>query len=161
MAFEWPSRACCAGSVKTNRFYWPALGFQYSEPPRTFPGVMAAASAFVNCFDQSTRCFGLPPGPGQQNESVPFRGAEPEASEYADAMSAIFPPWPRLALAGCSLILGAGLLEQTAAAEPGMASQPAYDVTNVLQVVRLSSENPNVSHSIRLEGTVWWANAAQ
>jgi signal transduction histidine kinase/uncharacterized protein YdeI (BOF family) len=122
---------------------------------------MAAASAFVNCFDQSTRCFGLPPGPGQQNESVPFRGAEPEASEYADAMSAIFPPWPRLALAGCSLMLGAGLLEQTAAAEPGMASQPAYDVTNVLQVVRLSSENPNVSHSIRLEGTVWWANAAQ
>ena len=34
-------------------------------------------------------------------------------------------------------------------------------MTNVLQVVRRGSENPNVSHSIRLEGTVWWANAAQ
>ena len=34
-------------------------------------------------------------------------------------------------------------------------------MTNVLQVARLSSDNPNVSHSIRLEGAVWWANALQ
>ncbi|MGO8836747.1 MAG: ATP-binding protein [Limisphaerales bacterium] len=76
-------------------------------------------------------------------------------------MSAIFPTWSRLVLAGCALMLGAGLVTQTEAAEPGMASQPAFDVTNVLQVARLGSEHPNVCHSIRLEGSVWWANTAQ
>jgi len=46
-----------------------SLGFQPSAPPRTFPGVMAAASAFVNCFAQSTRCFGLPPEPALLNSA--------------------------------------------------------------------------------------------
>src|SRR5208283_2533120 len=61
----------------------------------------------------------------------------------------------------CALMLGAGLVTQTKAAEPGMVSQPAFDVTNVLQVARLGSEHSNVCHSIRLEGSVWWANTAQ
>ncbi len=58
-------------------------------------------------------------------------------------------------------MLGAGLVTQTPAAEQGPAGSPVFDVTNVLQVARLSSDNPNVSHSIRLEGAVWWANALQ
>ena len=50
---------------------------------------------------------------------------------------------------------------QTAAAEQGATGDPVYDVTNVLQVVRLGAENANLSHAIRLEGAVWWANPAQ
>ncbi|MGA2178855.1 MAG: ATP-binding protein [Verrucomicrobiota bacterium] len=76
-------------------------------------------------------------------------------------MRATFMVWPRLAIAGCSLMLGAALIIQTAAAEQGMASQPAFDVTNVLQISRLSSADSKVSHAICLEGTVWWANPAQ
>jgi len=42
-----------------------------------------------------------------------------------------------------------------------MAGPPAFDVTNILQVVRLGSENSNASHAIHLEGAVWWANPAE
>jgi signal transduction histidine kinase len=73
-------------------------------------------------------------------------------------MRTIFPVWPRLAMVG---LLGAALMIQTAAAEQGTPGQPAFDVTNVQQVARLGSENPNLSHAIRLEGTVWWTNPAQ
>ena len=76
-------------------------------------------------------------------------------------MRATFLAWARLAIAGCSLMLGAALMIQTAAAEQGTTSQPAVEMTNVLQVSRLSSADPKASHAIRLEGTVWWANAAQ
>jgi hypothetical protein len=34
-------------------------------------------------------------------------------------------------------------------------------VTNVFQVRRLASQNPEISHSFRLEGTVLWANPTQ
>jgi signal transduction histidine kinase len=98
---------------------------------------------------------------GFQPRSVPFRSAEPGTNEYADGMRATFLVWLRLAIAGCGFMLGAALIIQTAAAEQGTTGQPAFDVTNVLQVARLSSENPNISHAIRLEGTVWWANPAQ
>jgi signal transduction histidine kinase/uncharacterized protein YdeI (BOF family) len=101
------------------------------------------------------------PGAGQQTTGTPFRGAEPGANGYADAMRATFLAWPRLAITGCSLMLSAGLMTQTATAEQGMANPPAFDVTNVLQISRLSSADPKVSHAIHLEGTVWWANAAQ
>ena len=52
-------------------------------------------------------------------------------------------------------------MTQTAAAEQGMANPPAFDVTNVLQISRLSSADSEVSHAICLEGTVWWVNQAQ
>jgi signal transduction histidine kinase len=76
-------------------------------------------------------------------------------------MRATCPAWSRSALVGCCLIWGAGLTTQTAVAEPGLASQRPFDATNIQQVVRLGSENPNLNHAIQLEGAVWWANAAQ
>ncbi|MGB8370692.1 MAG: ATP-binding protein [Limisphaerales bacterium] len=76
-------------------------------------------------------------------------------------MRATFLVWPRLAVAGCSLMLGAGLATQTSASDGAPTNPPAFDVTNVLQISRLSSADPKASHAIRLEGTVWWANAAQ
>ncbi len=101
------------------------------------------------------------PASTQSKSGAPFRRAESGLNKYPDAMRAVFPVWPRLAIIACTLMLGATLKIQTAAAEQGTTGQPAFDVTNVLQVARLSSENPNVSHAIRLEGTVWWANPAQ
>jgi len=68
-------------------------------------------------------------------------------------MRSTFLTWLRLAGAG---LLGAAYWMQTAVAEQGTA-----DVTNVVQIARLSSENFSLSHSIRLEGAVWWANPAQ
>jgi len=73
-------------------------------------------------------------------------------------MHATLSTWYRLASVG---LLGAALLTRTVAAEQGTDGLPACDVTNVLQVARLGSEGSNVSHSIRLEGAVWWANPAQ
>ena len=101
------------------------------------------------------------PGTRQQTKDAPFRRAESGLNKYPDFMRATFLAWIRLVLAGCSLILGAGLMTQTAAAEQGMANPPAFDVTNVLQISRLSSADSEVSHAICLEGTVWWVNQAQ
>ena len=92
---------------------------------------------------------------------VPFHRAESGLNQYPDLMRATFLAWPRLALAGWGLLLGATLLTQTAAAEQGTTGPPAFDVTNVLQVAHLGSENLNVNHAIHLEGAVWWANPAQ
>ena len=93
--------------------------------------------------------------------SVPFGRAEPGLNQYPDFMRAVFLVWPRLAIAGYSLMLGAGWTIQAAAAEQGTARPPAFDVTNILQVAGLGLENPSVSQSIHLEGSVWWANPAQ
>jgi hypothetical protein len=101
------------------------------------------------------------PGAGQQTRGASFRRAESGLNKYPDFMRAAFLAWIRLVLAGCSLILGAGLATQTAAADEVPTNPPAFDVTNVLQISRLSSADPKVSHAIHLEGTVWWANAAQ
>jgi signal transduction histidine kinase len=76
-------------------------------------------------------------------------------------MRATFPVRARLAIAGCRLMLGAGLMIQTAATGQGNPGPLTFAVTNLSQVIRLGSENPNLSHAIRLEGTVWWANPAQ
>jgi len=73
-------------------------------------------------------------------------------------MRATLATWPRLAPAG---LWGAILLAQTVAAEQGTEGPVTFDVTNVLQVACLSSENPGVSHPMHLEGTIWWANPAQ
>lgn len=93
--------------------------------------------------------------------SRPAEIANGAVNEYPEAMRATFLAWPRLAIAGCLLLLGAALQIQTAAADQGLAGEPVFDVTNVLQVVRLSSERGHLSHTIHLEGTVWWANPAQ
>jgi len=50
---------------------------------------------------------------------------------------------------------------ETAAAEQGMTRAPAFDVTDVSQIVRLGSRNSSVSHAIRLEGTEWWVKPAE
>jgi signal transduction histidine kinase len=76
-------------------------------------------------------------------------------------MRATFLACPRLILAGCSLVWGAGLMAQTAGAGPGPAGPAIFDVTNVLQLSSLVPEHPNRSHAICLQGTVWWANPAQ
>ena len=55
---------------------------------------------------------------------APFHGAESGLNEYADGMRATFLVWPRLAVAGCSLMLGAGLATQTSASDRG-PDQPA------------------------------------
>ncbi|MFZ0826329.1 MAG: ATP-binding protein [Verrucomicrobiia bacterium] len=76
-------------------------------------------------------------------------------------MRAVFLVWIRLVAAGCGLILGARLATPAAVAETVSFSPTAFDVTNVLQISRLSSSDLKVSHAIRLEGAVWWANAAE
>jgi hypothetical protein len=76
-------------------------------------------------------------------------------------MRATFPVRAWLALAGYSLMSGAGLMAQTATAEQGSPALPAWDATNVLQISRLASENSRLSYAIRLEGAVWWASPAQ
>jgi len=76
-------------------------------------------------------------------------------------MRAAFLAWPRLAKVGCRWIFGAGLAVQVAAADEAPTTPPVFDVTNLLQISRLGSADPNASHAIHLEGTVWWANAAQ
>src|ERR1039458_9859020 len=81
--------------------------------------------------------------------------AESGLNKYPDFMRAAFLAWIRLVLAGCSLILGAGLATQTAVADEVPTNQPAFDVTHVLQISRLNSADPKASHAIRLEGTVW------
>ena len=43
---------------------------------------------------------------------------------------------------------------------PGAQAQPT-PVTNVVQISRLSSQNPDSARSIHLEGTVLWANSAE
>jgi len=82
-------------------------------------------------------------------------------AQYHEHMRAPSPLWFRPAIVGYSLMLGAALMRPTAAAEQGTVSPAFCDVTNVLQIARLSSENPILSHSLHLEGTVWWANPAQ
>jgi signal transduction histidine kinase len=62
----------------------------------------------------------------------------------------------------CSLVLGTGLV----AAEPVTAGQnqfglPSPVVTNIAQLRDLSSQEPNVKYSIRLEGNIWWASQGQ
>ena len=92
---------------------------------------------------------------------APFRGAESGSTKYACDMRAVPLAWIRLATAGCSLILGAGPASQTAVADDVSANPSSNDVTNVLQISRLSSSDLKISHSFHLEGTVWWANTQQ
>ena len=124
--------------------------------PRRRYGVLQLAHVARTFLSASSGDFPVPvlkaiPKCAGPESGAPFRGAEPGTNGYADAMRATFLAWARLAIAGCSLMLGAALMIQTAAAEQGTTGQPAFDVTNVLQVARLSSENPNISHAIRLE----------
>ncbi len=53
-------------------------------------------------------------------------------------------------------MLAAGLLMPSANADPA-----SPEVTSVRQIRLLSSQSPNTSYSIQLEGDVWWANPAQ
>ncbi len=65
-------------------------------------------------------------------------------------------------LAGCSLLAGTGLVAARTGFAAPMPLDPVFPtVTNVLQLSRLSSQNPDVSYFIRLEGGVLWANTAQ
>jgi signal transduction histidine kinase len=50
---------------------------------------------------------------------------------------------------------------KAADAEPAAPPQSPFIVTNVSQVRRLASQNPDASYFIRLGGQVWWANTAQ
>ncbi len=60
------------------------------------------------------------------------------------------------------LIFGAGLtLPATVWADPVTAGTGTPEVTNVVQLSRLGSQNPNVSHLVSLEGDVLWADPAQ
>jgi len=54
-----------------------------------------------------------------------------------------------------------GLAAMTLRTKAALASEEFPEVTNVLQVARLSSQNPSISYSIRLEGNAWWADPTQ
>src|ERR1039457_2011390 len=56
----------------------------------------------------------------------------------------------------CGLTLGAGWVTQLARAD-----QTSTEVTNVCQIRLLATQTPIASHSIHLEGDVWWANPMQ
>jgi signal transduction histidine kinase len=63
---------------------------------------------------------------------------------------------------GCGLIIAAGsALPATAWADPAAAPTDSPPVTNLVQLARLGSQNPNVSYRIRLEGDILWADPAQ
>src|SRR5690242_12636977 len=62
----------------------------------------------------------------------------------------------------CGLIFIAGsALPANVRADPVPAMPDSPEVTNVVQLSRFGSQNPNVSHLIRLEGDVLWADPAQ
>src|SRR4051812_25303966 len=46
-------------------------------------------------------------------------------------------------------------------ADPITQSTAVAEVTNVVQVRKLVSENPTRSYAVHLEGSVWWARPAQ
>jgi hypothetical protein len=84
------------------------------------------------------------------------------AMVYAGSMHAISFPGPGRIAAGCRLALTAILIVTGFAAagqEPAGLSFPG--VTNIAQLRNLGSQGMNACYSIRLEGTAWWANAAQ
>jgi signal transduction histidine kinase len=69
-------------------------------------------------------------------------------------------PWYVMICRG--LIFGVGLaLPAAVRADPAAAEAATPDVTNVVQLSRLGSQNPNVSYLIRLEGDVLWVDPAQ
>ena len=60
------------------------------------------------------------------------------------------------------LIFGVGLALPAAVwADPAPAEAGTPEVTNIVQLSRLGSQNPQVSYRIRLEGDILWANPAQ
>jgi signal transduction histidine kinase len=59
------------------------------------------------------------------------------------------------------LIMVAGLIALAARADLPSNGQTVAEVTNVSQIRLLSSQTPTASHSLRLEGDVWWANPLQ
>ncbi len=67
----------------------------------------------------------------------------------------------RRAVACCSVVLGTVVAGKTAPDDTAFNGQSSLVVSNVTQLGRLSSANPNASYSVRLEGGVWWANPAQ
>ncbi|HUA39775.1 MAG TPA: ATP-binding protein [Candidatus Sulfopaludibacter sp.] len=71
-----------------------------------------------------------------------------------------FPGWVIKAVCG-GCILGVGLTAPDVSRAEDQAAVGSSLVTNVIQFSRLGSQNPTVSHFIRLEGDVLWADPAQ
>ncbi len=66
------------------------------------------------------------------------------------------------ALICCRLLFGAGsAVSATVWADQVSGQQASPEVTNLMQLSRLSAQNPAVSHFIRLEGDILWADPAQ
>src|SRR5262245_58481335 len=64
--------------------------------------------------------------------------------------------------AGCTLAFGAGfgVSAQTTNFDSAAAGALAIQVTNLQQIRSFAAQSPNANYAIRLEGDVWWANAA-
>jgi len=63
---------------------------------------------------------------------------------------------------GSAIIFGAELALPAAVwADPVMAGTGTSEVTNIVQLSRLGSQNPKASYPVRLEGDILWANPAQ
>ena len=69
--------------------------------------------------------------------------------------------WSRRRRICFEFILAAGLFAQTAQADQFLNYQATAEVTNVGQIRLLAAQTPTASHTIRLEGDVWWANPLQ
>src|SRR6266403_4583748 len=70
--------------------------------------------------------------------------------------------WPWGASVCCSLMAGPAIPAARAADDRQAPPQlSAFIATNISQVRRFASQNPDASYFIRLEGAVWWANSAQ
>jgi signal transduction histidine kinase len=62
----------------------------------------------------------------------------------------------------CGLIFGAGLALPAGVWAGQLPAKPdSPEVTNLVQLSRLASQNPNASYRIRLEGDILWADPAQ
>lgn len=64
--------------------------------------------------------------------------------------------------AGCCLWPGVTLAATApASANPALTPDALPVVTSVQEVVRVSSQQPDVAYAVRLEGDVWWSHPAQ
>ena len=69
--------------------------------------------------------------------------------------------WSRRIRVCFELSLIAGLFVQTARADLSSDSQATAEVTNVSQIRLLAAQIPTASHTIQLEGDVWWVDPLQ
>ena len=82
---------------------------------------------------------------------------------YSMRMCGVSETWARYIKTFCYWILGTGLVVPVTiqAADRASAEPLLLPVTNVVQLSRLSSQNPSISYFIHLDGDILWADPAE